>query len=350
MKQEYNVAIIGVTGSAGMSTLRILEERNFPIKSLVPIASDRSVGRIVSFKDRNLPVQAFSSVDFSKIDFAFLCAGSKFSSQYGEAIAKAGCVVIDKSPYFRLFPNVPLVVPEINGNLLRNGNKSGIISSPNCITIPLSMTLAALRQVSPLRRVVVSTYQSVSGAGRKAIDGLYNQTKSVISNMGNSDDIFPKPIAFNVLPLVGHILDNGQTDEEEKIIQESKKILQEDLEIAVQCVRVPVFIGHSMSVLCDLDLLPNDMNIIREAFEAIEGILVVDNQEEETIVTPLDIQGDDSVYVNRIRVNPQWDNSLQYWVVADNLRKGAALNSVQIAELLLEIDPTLSKFSVNCKQ
>lgn len=342
--RKYNVAVIGATGSTGNSVLRIMAERKFPVENVYAIASKRSVGKLVSFGNQNLQVTNFSSVDFSKVDIAVLCAGSEFSRRNALAIAEVGCTVIDKTPCFRMDSKVPLVVPEVNANSLEKGAPLGIVSAPNCIAIPLSMIFKALSKISPIKRAVVSTYQAVSGAGKRAIDELYSQTKSLISAMETKSEVFSKQIAFNVIPSIGGMADSGISGEEDKVSLEIRKILRSDIKLAVTCVRVPVFIGHGISVACEFSKEMGDVEKARQALSEFGGILVVDNGEEDVFATPLDVQGEDSVYVSRIRQDCSVKNGLLFWVVADNLRRGAALNSVQIAEEMIAIDPQLRLF------
>ena len=341
--RRYNVAVVGATGNTGNNVLKIIAERNFPVENMYAIASERSVGKQVSFRNQNLNVTNFSSVDFSKVDIAIFCAGSEFFKKNAQEVAAAGCTIIDKTSYFRLNPQIPLIVPEVNLKDLEKGAPLGIISTPNCVATPLSMVLKALLKISLIKRVVVSTYQAVSGAGKNAIDELYNQTKSIISAGDAVREVFPKQIAFNIIPSIGGIYDSGVTGEEEKISLELRKILKVDIKSAVTCVRVPVFIGHGMSLACEFS---KDVSVeaVREALEEFEGILVIDNREEEAFVTPLEAQGEDSVYISRVRKDLSVKNGILLWIVADNLRKGAALNSVQIAEQMIEIDPKLKLF------
>ncbi|MDR2268054.1 MAG: aspartate-semialdehyde dehydrogenase [Holosporaceae bacterium] len=343
-KRKYNIAIIGATGNVGMKVLQILKERDFPVNSIAAIASERSLGKLLSFGNESIRVQMLKEVDFSSVDLAIFCAGSGVSRQYAESIAEVGCVILDKTSYFRMNPRVPLIIPEINGDVLRNGSPFGIISTPNCVAVPLAMTLKALSSLSPIKRAVVSTYQSASGAGRRAVDELYSQSKCLVGAGAVKIDVFPKQIAFNVIPLVGDLYSSGVSDEEDKIAGEIRKILMSDIKVAVTCVRVPVFIGHAMSVYCELNE-PFAEKEAYQAFESFYGILTVDRRDERGVfATPMDIQGEDSVYVSRIRIDPLAPNGLLYWVVADNLRKGAALNSVQIAELMISLDSTLNIF------
>jgi aspartate-semialdehyde dehydrogenase len=341
------VAVVGATGNAGMKTLQILEERKFPVENMVAIASERSEGREISFGDRAIKVQRISNVDFSQIDIAMFCAGSGVSHQNAAGVTAAGCVIIDKSSHFRLNPKVPLIIPEINADALENGAPLGIVSTPNCVAVPLAMTLKALARLSPLERVVVSTYQSVSGAGRSAIDELYNQSKSLFSASSVAAKVFQKQIAFNVIPAVGNLYESGISEEEDKISCEVRKILRSNVKIAVTCVRVPVFVGHAMSVACEFSQEIKDDSVY-EAFEVVEEIVVLDRRdklhEEAAFATPIDVQGEDGVYVSRVRRDDTVRNGLLYWIACDNLRKGAALNSVQIAESMITIDPQLGKF------
>lgn len=346
--KRYNVAVVGATGNAGNNTLRILAERDFPVEKIFAVASEKSVGKKVSFKKQNLEVQSFSSVDFSKVDLAIFCAGSKFSQRHAKEVAEAGCTIIDKGSYFRLNPKVPLVVPEVNAKSLSKGAPLGIISTPNCVAVPLAMTLKALSAVAPIKRAVVSTYQAVSGAGKAANDELYNQTKSVIASGEIINDVFSKQIAFNVIPSIGNLYGSGVSDEEDKISSEICKILKTDVKIAVTCVRVPVFIGHGMSVVCEFTKEVSD-EMAYQAFDDFDGILTLDRRDENIVATPLDAQGEDAVFVSRVRKDFTTKNGLMFWAVTDNLRKGAALNSVQIAELLIDIDPKLRSFKYKAK-
>jgi aspartate-semialdehyde dehydrogenase len=345
MKQNsYNVAVIGATGSAGTETLQILAERNFPIDNIFAVASEKSMGKCVSFGDKTLKVHRLSDIDFSKVDIAIFCAGSRVSRKHADAVTDAGCVIIDKTSCFRLTPKVPLVIPEVNMEALKIGAPLGIVSTPNCIAVPLSMTLKALSRVAPLKRIVVSTYQSVSGAGRKAITELYNQSKSIVSTGIIRSDVFARQIAFNVIPVIGKLYESGVSEEEDKISCEICKILKSDVKVAITCVRIPIFISHSISVACEF-AEPFSEAGVYTALENFNGIMVVDRKDGSSVfVTPLDAQGEDAVYVNRIRRDTSVENGILYWVVTDNLRKGAALNSVQIAEAMVSIDPLLERF------
>ena len=344
----YNVAIVGATGNAGNNTLKILAERNFPVGEILAVASEKSDGKKVYFKNQDLAVQSFDSIDFSRMDLAIFCAGSDFSKNHAQKVSEAGCTIIDKSSYFRFNPKVPLVVPEVNEKILSKGAPLGIVSTPNCVAVPLSMAIKALTDVAPIKRVVVSTYQAVSGAGRSASDELYNKTKAVISSGTVVTDIFSKQIAFNTIPVIGNLDGAGVSDEEDKVAREICKILKSDMKVAVTCVRVPTFIGHGMSVACEFskEISPDDAY---HAFDCFEGILVVDRRADGIVATPLDAQGEDAVFVSRVRKDHTVKNGLMFWAVADNLRKGAALNSVQIAERLINIDPKLKLFKYKTK-
>lgn len=342
--KNYNIAVVGATGNAGMTTLQILEERKFPVNEIVAIASEHSIGRLVSFKNKDIKIQLFSDVDFSKIDIAILCAGSGFSHRNAASITDAGAVIIDKTSCFRLNPKVPLIVPEINGDSLQKGAPLGIISTPNCVAVPLSLTLKALMQIAPIKRVVVSTYQSVSGAGKKGVEELYSQSKAILSTGAVNSEVFQKQIAFNVIPQIGDMYENGITDEEDKISSEVCKILKSSVKVAVTCVRVPSFIGHGMSVACEFAKAITEKEAY-DAFNNFDGVVTLDRRNDGIgVATPIDSQGEDAVYVSRIRLDNTMKNGLLYWTVSDNLRKGAALNSVQIAEEMVRMDPSLKLF------
>lgn len=342
--KEYSVAIVGATGSTGSKTIEILAERKFPVANLIPIASNRFMGREVSFRNKSMKVNTMDSVDFADVDLAFFCAGNAVSRKYADFVTGKGCVIIDKSSYFRLNSKVPLVIPEVNANVLKKGASLGIVSTPNCVVTPLAMVLKALSEVSAVKRVVVSTYQSVSGAGRRAIDELFNQTKTIISAGTPSSEIFSKQIAYNVLPVIGDLNALGVSDEEEKIGSEICKLLKSDVKVAVTCVRVPTFIGHCMSVACEF-VKPVTEDDAYDAFDSFEGIVTLDRRDGNGVfATPIDIQGEDGVFVSRVRRDYTTKNGLMLWIACDNLRKGAALNSVQIAEEMVAEDPQLNSF------
>lgn len=342
--RQYNIAVIGATGNAGRMTLQILAERNFPIGRVLAVASKNSIGQFVSCGDLNLKIQDIDSINPREIDIAIFCAGGAVSKKYALNFAKHGVVIIDKTSAFRLDPKVPLIVPEVNGDYLENGAPLGIIATPNCVATPLTMTLKALSNIAPLKRAVVSTYQSTSGAGKKAIDELYYQTKNIFTASDVHKNVFVKQIAFNVIPSIGVLNNSGSTDEEEKIFYETRKILQSNIQIAVTCVRVPVFIGHGLSVSCEFKSDISEAES-KKAFEQFPGIVLLDRRDrDDGFATPIDAQGSDCIFISRIRKDHTVPHGLMYWAVADNLRKGAALNSVQIAEHLIAIDSTLQIF------
>ncbi len=334
---SYHIAVVGATGNVGREILNILAERNFPVDKVVALASHRSQGREISFGTKQiLHVQALENFDFKGINIAFFAAGSKISATYAPLAAKAGAVVIDKSSYFRLDSQVPLVVPEVNPDSLRGYEKKRIISSPNCITIPLAVALKPLEQIAKIKRVVISTYQSVSGAGRRHMDELFRQTRGVLVNDPVQPDLFCKPIAFNLIPQIDSFKASGMTGEEEKIIQEFRKIMGVHIQVFATCVRVPVFVGHSISATVEFE---NDITVeqARAILNKTSSVHLLDKREEGGYATPLECVGEDQVYVSRIRKDPSVPYGLGLWIVSDNLRKGAALNGVQIAEHLIKI-------------
>lgn len=328
----YQVAVVGATGNVGREILNILAERNFPIDEMTALASSRSRGLEVSFGERAaLKVRALEDFHFKGIDIAFFAAGSKVSAQYAPKAAQAGAIVIDKTSHFRLDADVPLVVPEVNPEALENCGRKNIISSPNCVVVPLVVALKPLDQVARIKRVVASTYQSVSGAGRPHMDELYNQTRGTFVNDPVEAQLFPKPIAFNVIPHIDDFRSNGMTGEEEKIALETQKILGSSVAVFATCVRVPVFIGHSISVAVEFEEKITVAQA-RAALEKSPSVEVFDRHREGGYATPVECSGEDRVYVSRIRQDTTVPHGLGLWVVTDNLRKGAALNGVQIAE------------------
>lgn len=331
----YKIAVMGATGNVGREVLNILDERNFPIDEVVALASTRSAGREVSFGNRGiLNAQILDDFDFKGTDIVFACAGGKISKEYAPRAAAAGAVVIDKSSHFRMEPDVPLVVPEVNAAALKDFKKRRIIASPNCSTIQMVVALKPLHDAAKIRRIVVSTYQSVSGAGREAMDELFSQTKAIYVNDPIQSENFTKQIAFNVIPQIDAFMDDGGTKEEMKMVAETRKIMGSQIKVTATCVRVPVFMCHSESVNVEFE---NEITakearaILREA----EGVIVIDNPAEDGFITPVEASGEDSVYVSRIREDSTVENGLNLWIVSDNLRKGAALNAVQIAEKLV---------------
>ncbi|MBE1237973.1 aspartate-semialdehyde dehydrogenase [Phaeovibrio sulfidiphilus] len=334
--EGYRVAVVGATGNVGREMLSILSERNFPIKEIVALASARSAGREVSFgEDQVLKVQNLDTFDFSGFDIALSSAGAKISAAFAPRAAEAGCVVIDNTSQFRMDPDVPLVVPEVNPQAIAGYKKRHIIANPNCSTIQMMVALKPLHDAFTIRRVVVSTYQSVSGGGKEAMDELFNQTKGIFVNQPYTDfqEIFTKQIAFNVIPHIDVFMDDGATKEEWKMAVETRKILDPDIKVHANCARVPVFCGHSEYINIETERPMTDA-AAREALRAAPGVVVVDHRANEGYVTPVECAGEDAVYVSRIRKDPTVENGLSFWCVADNLRKGAALNTVQIAEVL----------------
>jgi len=331
---SYKVAVVGATGNVGREMLNVLAERAFPVSEVYALASTRSVGKSVSFGDKTLKVKALDYFDFRGIDIALMSAGSAVSKVWAPKIAETGCLVIDNASYFRMDRDVPLVVPEVNAHVLENGIKKGIIANPNCSTAQLVVALKPLHDAATIKRVVVSTYQSVSGAGKEPMDELFRQTRAVFVADPMESKLFPKQIAFNVIPQIQEFKDSGYTNEEFKMMVETQKILDPDIQLVATCVRVPVFIGHSESVNIEFEkpiTAEKARSILREA----PGVLVVDKREDGGYVTPVEAAGEDATYVSRIRKDPTVEHGLAMWVVSDNLRKGAALNAVQIAECLI---------------
>jgi aspartate-semialdehyde dehydrogenase len=327
------VAVVGATGNVGHEMLNILEERQFPATEVVAIASRRSQGREVSYGDRTLKCQALENYDFTGTDIVMMSAGGGVSKEWSPKIAKTGAVVIDNSSTWRMDPDVPLIVPEVNADAIAGYIKKNIIANPNCSTAQLVVALKPLHDVAQITRVVVSTYQSVSGTGKDAMDELFNQTRAVFVNDPIVKEIYPKQIAFNVIPHGGDFMEDGYTTEEWKMTVETKKILDPKIKLTATSVRVPVFVGHGEAVHIEFAKPISDKearNILREA----PGVLVVDKREDGGYVTPIECVGDFATFVSRIRTDPTVDNGLALWVVSDNLRKGAAHNAEQIAELL----------------
>jgi aspartate-semialdehyde dehydrogenase len=335
---SYKVAVVGATGNVGLEMLNILAEREFPASRVHAIASRRSIGREVSFGDSILKCEDLEQFDFSKVDFVLMSAGSAVSKEWSPRIGAAGAIVIDNSSCWRYDAEVPLVVPEVNAHVLeeymaRRGRRN-IIANPNCSTAQLVVVLKPLHDAARIRRVVVSTYQSVSGAGKEAMDELWNQTKGIYVTEQPEPKKFSKQIAFNVIPHIDVFLDSGETREEWKMTVETKKILDAAIRLTATCVRVPVFVGHSEAVNIEFERAigaEEAREILREA----PGVLVVDKREPGGYVTPVECVGDYATFVSRIREDSTIDNGLNLWCVSDNLRKGAALNTVQIAETLI---------------
>jgi len=332
----FKIAVVGATGNVGREILTTLAEREFPADDVVAVASSRSIGSQVSFgEDDVLDVQSLDNFDFRGTDIVLSSPGSKVSAVFAPRAAKAGAVVIDNTSQWRMEPDVPLVVPEVNPQAIAQYGKRGIIANPNCSTIQMVVALKPLHDLARIKRVVVATYQSVSGAGRAVMDELFSQTRSVYVADPIKPELLTKQIAFNVIPHIDVFMDEGSTKEEWKMAVETRKILDPDIAVTATCVRVPVFIGHAEAVNVEFER-PISEAEARQALRAAPGVTVVDHRTDEGYVTPVEAAGEDAVYVSRIRRDPTVPHGLNLWVVADNLRKGAALNAVQIAELLVE--------------
>jgi len=331
----YKVAVMGATGNVGREVLNILIERNFPADDVIALASARSAGKEVSYGDQDLKVQDLAKFDFSGVDIVLSSPGGKVSAEYSPKAAKAGAIVVDNTSHWRMDPDVPLIVPEVNPEAINEINK-GIIANPNCSTIQMVVALKPLHEAAKIKRVVVSTYQSTSGSGKDAMDELFNQTKGIYANQTPTPSVYPKQIAFNAIPQIDVFMDDGMTKEEWKMVVETKKILDPSIKVCASCVRIPAFIGHAEMVNVEFE---NELSApkAKELFRAAEGVTLVDlEQEDLEYVTPVEIQGEDDVYISRVREDISVENGLNFWCVADNLRKGAALNTVQIAELLIK--------------
>ncbi|MEI6729790.1 MAG: aspartate-semialdehyde dehydrogenase [Pseudomonadota bacterium] len=332
---SYKVAVVGATGNVGREILQILAERNFPVREVVALASKNSFGKEVSFGDTKiLKSQILDEYDFSDTDIALFSPGSEVSKIYAPKAAAQGCVVIDNTSYFRMDPDIPLVVPEVNAYALKNFRLRNIIANPNCSTIQMVVVLKPLHEVATIKRVVVSTYQSVSGAGKDAMDELYSQTKALFLHDDAHPQKFTKRIAFNLIPQIDSFLEDGSTKEERKMVDETKKILDPAIEVSATCVRVPVFVSHSESINIEFERHLSAAEA-REILEEAPGVVVMDRRENGGYTTPVEATGEDSVFVSRIRLDKTIENGLNLWCVGDNLRKGAALNAVQIAEELI---------------
>jgi len=330
----YRVAVVGATGAVGRELLTTIRERAFPVDDVVALASDRSAGVTVSFgEDDELKVQDLAKFDFKGIDIVLSSPGAKVSAEHSPRAARAGAVVVDNTSQFRMDPDVPLVVPEVNPQAIAGYTRRHIIANPNCSTIQMVVALKPLHEIARIRRVVVATYQSASGAGKDGMDELFNQTRGVFVNEPVRPEQFTKQIAFNVIPHIDVFIDDGATKEEWKMAVETKKILDPNIKVHATCVRVPVFVGHAEAVNVEF-ARPISPEEARAALRKAPGVTVVDHRQDEGYVTPAECVGEDAVFVSRIRSDPTIDNGLSLWVVSDNLRKGAALNTVQIAERL----------------
>jgi aspartate-semialdehyde dehydrogenase len=330
------IAVAGATGNVGREILSILAERKFPADQLVALASRSSIGKEVSYGDKKiLKVQALEDYDFTGTAIALFSPGGSVSAIHAPRAAAAGCVVIDNTSHFRMDKNVPLVVPEVNPEAIADYKKAGIIANPNCSTIQMVVALKPLHDLATVKRIVVATYQSVSGAGKEGMDELFESTKKVYQSQTHENKKFSKRIAFNVIPHIDVFMEDGSTKEEWKMKVETKKIMGENIDVTATCVRVPVFVSHSEAVNVEFEK-PITVSQARKALEKSEGIIVLDRIDENGYATPIDTTTTDPVYVSRIRKDDTIANGLNLWVVADNLRKGAALNAVQIAEILVE--------------
>ncbi len=328
----YRIAVVGATGNVGTEMLTILSESDLQIDEVHAVASRKSVGRLVSYGDKDLKCVDLEKFDFTTVDMALMSAGGDVSKIWSPKIAAAGAIVIDNSSAWRMDPDVPLIVPEVNADEVMNFKK-GIIANPNCSTIQMVVALKPLHDRATIKRVVVSTYQSVSGGGKKNMDELWLQTKGIYSNDNFQPINFTKQIAFNVIPHIDVFLDSGETKEEWKMNVETKRILDPKIKVTATCVRVPTFVGHaeSLNIEFENELTADDA---RELLRESPGLMVVDKREDGGYVTPVECVGEFATFVSRIREDSTQDNTLNMWVVSDNLRKGAALNTVQIAELL----------------
>tara|TARA_R100000322_G_scaffold162647_2_gene125599 strand:- start:7831 stop:8925 length:1095 start_codon:yes stop_codon:yes gene_type:complete len=330
----YKVVVCGATGNVGREMLNILAERQFPVDEVAALASRRSLGTEVSFGDKTLKTKDLDTFDFTGWDIALFAIGSDATKKYAPVAAKAGCVVIDNSSLYRYDPDVPLIVPECNPDAIHGYSKKNIIANPNCSTAQMVVALKPLHERAKIKRVVVSTYQSVSGSGKDAMDELWNQTKGMfVPGQEVEPNAYPKQIAFNVIPQIDVFMDSGDTKEEWKMVTETKKIIDSSIKVTATCVRVPVFVGHAESINIETEEFL-DEDEAREILRQSPGLLVVDKREPGGYVTPVECVGDFATFISRIRQDVTIENGLNLWCVSDNLRKGAALNAVQIAELL----------------
>ncbi|MEM7459681.1 MAG: aspartate-semialdehyde dehydrogenase [Pseudomonadota bacterium] len=329
------VAVVGATGNVGRELFNIMDERNFPADKVHAVASRRSLGRKCSYGDKTVVCEDLNEFDFSQVDLVLMSAGGSVSKEWSPKIAAAGAIVVDNSSAWRMDPDVPLVVPEVNGEAVLGYGAKNIIANPNCSTAQLVVALKPLHQAAGIKRVVVSTYQSASGAGKAGMDELWTQTKGMFVNDAPTPDVFSKQIAFNVIPQIDVPMEDGSFKEEWKMRMETKKIIDESIELVATCVRVPVFVGHSESVNVELED-PLTVEQARELFRNADGVQLIDNIEDDQFMTPVDCVGEWASYVSRVRKDPTVENGIIFWNVSDNLRKGAALNAVQIGEELIK--------------
>ena len=330
---SYKVAVVGATGNVGREMLNILHERQFPVSEVVALASRRSVGSEITFGDTTIICKNLDDYDFTGTDIALMSAGGSISEKYADKITSAGCVIIDNSSHFRMDPDVPLIVPEVNADAIGGYKKKGIIANPNCSTAQMMVALKPLHDAAVIKRCVVSTYQSVSGSGKEAMEELWTQTRAIFVNDEVETNVYPKQIAFNVIPHIDVFMDSGDTKEEWKMVVETGKILDPDIRVTSTCVRVPVFLSHAESINLEFT---REMTVdrAREILREAPGIMVVDKREDGGYITPVDAAGEFATYISRIRKDETVKHGLNFWCVSDNLLKGAALNAVQIAEVL----------------
>jgi len=331
----YKVAVVGASGNVGREMLAILDERKFPVGDVIALGSSKSAGGQVSFGDQDLTVQDLAKFDFKGVDIVLSSAGAKVSADFAPEAAKSVAAIIDNTSHFRMDPDVPLVVPEVNPEAIAGYTKKGIIANPNCSTIQMVVALKPLHDVVKIKRVVVSTYQSVSGAGREGMDELFSQTRGVFMNNPAVPAKFDKQIAFNCIPQIDTFMDDGQTKEEWKMAVETKKILDPKIKVCANCVRVPVFIGHSemVNVEFEEELTAEQA---KKIWARAKGVTLIDLESDMGYITPVEIAGEDAVFISRVRDDSTVDYGINFWCVSDNLRKGAALNAVQIAEVLVK--------------
>ena len=328
-----NIAIVGATGNVGRKTLEVLEKKELSIDNLYLVASSKSAGKKISFKDKEHEVFDLENFDFSKVKIAFFAAGGKISEKFAEKAAK-NCIVIDNSSFYRMDPDVPLIVPQVNSDDLKN-NKKNIIANPNCSTAQLVIALKPLHDLFVIKRIVVSTYQSVSGGGKAPMDELIEQTKSVLDGKEVKSKNFTKQIAFNAIPHIDVFSDNGYTKEELKMTNETKKILDSKIDLTATCVRLPISVSHSEAVNLQFEK-PFSLEKVREALNNFDGCKVIDERVDSGYITPLEAEGKDETFISRIREDKTIKNGLNLWIVSDNLLRGAALNAVEIAETLIK--------------
>ena len=333
--KSFNVAVVGATGAVGNEMIKILEERNFPVAKLLLLASERSLGKSLEYKGQSLPVEVLKEDSFTDVRIGLFSAGGSVSEKYAPLAARAGCVVVDNTSAFRMAPDIPLVVPEVNPEAIAQYKQRGIIANPNCSTVQMVVALKPIHDAVRIKRIVVSTYQAVSGTGKKAIEELSNQTRALLGMREPAVKVYPHRIAFNCLPQIDVFLDNGYTKEEMKMVNETKKIMKDDsIAVTATTVRVPVFYAHSESINIETEKKITAAEV-RELLEKAPGVKIVDDPKNLMYPLAIDAVGRDETFVGRIREDESITNGINMWVVSDNLRKGAALNAVQIAEILV---------------